>query len=121
MDDPRFKHVASDPRFKVRSCMKRHSYLPGGECVNRPSLSNPERSPLTSGSSPCLQMTASRSSVSCTESCDESCDAGMHADKVDKRGRKVEQTSGEDLRKYYELGGLFMCLFVCEGVTVGHV
>ena len=30
-------------------------------------------------------------------------------DKVDRRGRKVNQTSSEDLRKYYELDG--RCLY----------
>ena len=29
----------------------------------------------------------------------------LSADDVDKRGRKVNQTSGDDLRKYYQLEG----------------
>ena len=29
-----------------------------------------------------------------------------HADKVDKRGRKVNKSSSDDLRKYYELEGM---------------
>jgi len=39
-------------------------------------------------------------------------------DKVDRRGRKVNQTSSEDLRKYYELDG--RCHWVVVPVRVKY-